>query len=252
MLSFVVTGTVAGAGVKLYANGTLIGNAVADGTATTVQTDGTTTLTNGAHIITATQTAAGTGESAATPALTVTIDTTAPTLQTAVSRKIHGAAGTFDLTLPIATPWGIECRMANASTLNLVFGFSEVVHMGAGGGVVVTAGTATPGTPVVTGNSLDVSLTGVADVQWLKLRLNPVEDQAGNALDLAYTIGILAGDSTLNGSVNAQDILFVRYNSGQPLNQGTNFRYDLNASGVINAQDVLFVRSYSGNALPPQ
>ena len=250
-LSFVVSGTVAGAEVRLYADGTLIGSAVAGGTATVVQTDGVTTLTDGARSITATQKETGKFESATSPALTVTIDTVAPALLTALSRKTHGAAGTFDVTLPITSPWSIECRMANSSAVSLVFGFSEGVRMGAGGGVVVTAGTATPGTPVVTGKSLNVSLTGVADVQWLKLRLNPIADLAGNALDLSYTIGILAGDSTLNGSVNAQDILFVRYNSGQPLDQGNNFRYDLNASGAINAQDVLFVRSYSGNTLPP-
>lgn len=77
----------------------------------------------------------------------------------------------------------------------------------------VTEGTGTPGSADVAGSALSLGLTGVTDFQWLVLRLSPIEDRAGNDLDLAYTLGILAGDVALNGTVNAQDTLLVRYNS---------------------------------------
>ncbi len=248
-LALNVGGTAAGATVRVYADGAPIGSAVAAGATTTVTTDGTTTLVDGARVITATQTEPGMDESPASPALTVTIDTTAPVLQSAVSRQTHGAAGTFDLVLPIATPWGIECRLAPVCTLSLVFGFSEVVHRGDGFAVTVTSGTAAAGPTDVASNTLTLGLAGVADVQWLALRLNPIEDAAGNGLDLAYTLGILAGDVTLDGTVSAQDFLLVRDNSLQPLDQGTNFRYDIDSSGAADAQDARLARYYSLHAL---
>ena len=77
----------------------------------------------------------------------------------------------------------------------------------------VTEGTGTPGSADVAGSSLSLGLTGVTDIQWLTLRLSPIEDVAGNVLDLAYTLDIPAGDVTRNGTVNAQDMLCVRYYS---------------------------------------
>ena len=52
---FQVTGTVAGATVRLYSDGTLIGSAVASGTTTIYTTDGATTLSDGVRSITARQ-----------------------------------------------------------------------------------------------------------------------------------------------------------------------------------------------------
>ena len=42
--------------------------------------------------------------------LAVTTTECPPTLQSAVSRKVHGAAGTFDINLPLTGNPGIECR----------------------------------------------------------------------------------------------------------------------------------------------
>ena len=78
-LQFQVSGTVAGATVQLFAGATLIGSAVAGGTSTIVTTNGSFTLTDGVHSITAKQTEPGEQQSAASPALQITVDATAPT-----------------------------------------------------------------------------------------------------------------------------------------------------------------------------
>lgn len=78
-LQFQVSGTVAGATVSLYSGATLIGTAVAAGASTIVTTNGSFTLTDGGHSITARQTEPGKAQSNASPALAVTVDTTAPT-----------------------------------------------------------------------------------------------------------------------------------------------------------------------------
>jgi hypothetical protein len=77
-LQFAVTGTVLGATVTVYADGAAIGSAVAGGTNTTVTTNGTYDLADGARSITARQTEPGKPESADSPPLTITIDTSIP------------------------------------------------------------------------------------------------------------------------------------------------------------------------------
>ena len=78
-LQFSVSGTVSGATVTIYADGTAIGSAVATGTTTTVTTNGSLDLTDGTHAITARQTEPAKLESSDSAALSVSIDTTAPT-----------------------------------------------------------------------------------------------------------------------------------------------------------------------------
>ncbi len=78
-LQFQVSGTTAGATVQLFAGGVLIGSAVATGNMTVVTTNGSFTLVDGLHSITAKQAKPAELSSAASPALQVTIDATAPT-----------------------------------------------------------------------------------------------------------------------------------------------------------------------------
>ncbi|WP_428305558.1 ELWxxDGT repeat protein [Lacipirellula sp.] len=76
-LTFVVSGVAPGGEVRLYAGDTLIGSAVSTGSTVTIVTNGTVTLTDGVHEISARQTLSGSESSASSP-LSVTIDTTAP------------------------------------------------------------------------------------------------------------------------------------------------------------------------------
>lgn len=79
-LEFLVAGTVAGATVNVYADGSLIATATAPGASTTVRTTAGTALAEGKRQITARQTEPGGTESADSAALAVTIDSIATTL----------------------------------------------------------------------------------------------------------------------------------------------------------------------------
>ena len=79
-LAFTVGDTVAGATVRLFANGTLVGTAVASGSTTTIVTDGTTAIPAGIVSFTARQQVGGQNETGDSAATTVTIDTTSPTV----------------------------------------------------------------------------------------------------------------------------------------------------------------------------
>ncbi len=76
--TFVIGGTTAGANIILRAGSTQIGTATATGTSTTITTTNLATLGTGTYQITATQTV-NSQTSPASPALAVTVDTTAPT-----------------------------------------------------------------------------------------------------------------------------------------------------------------------------
>ena len=78
-LQFQVSGTIAGATVNIYSDGNLIGSATAAGSTTTVTTDGSSTLTDNIHAITARQTVSGQSISASSPSLAIQIDTVRPT-----------------------------------------------------------------------------------------------------------------------------------------------------------------------------
>ena len=67
--------------------------------------------------------------------------------------------------------------------------------------------------------------------------------------NVSASIGVLAGDTTGNGSVNSSDISQVQGQSGQGVGAG-NFREDVTVNGLINSSDISLVQSKSGTALP--
>jgi hypothetical protein len=68
--------------------------------------------------------------------------------------------------------------------------------------------------------------------------------------DVTIPMGVLLGDTSGNGSVNAGDVSQTKGQSGQGVAAG-NFREDVTANGTLNASDVSSVKSNSGTALPP-
>jgi autotransporter-associated beta strand protein len=105
----------------------------------------------------------------------------------AVSRKMHGAVGLFDVNLLVSDP--VECRSTNGDH-TLVFTFPNYLVAGSG---TVTAGKATiAGNPTFTGKTMTVNLTGVADVQKIGITLQNVTDRFGQVLpDTTLMINIL-------------------------------------------------------------
>ena len=170
---------------------------------------------------------------------------TVPVAMSAVSRKVHGGAGTFDVPLPLTGTPGLECRSTGgAHTIVVTFGAPVTVA-----GASVTTGTGTAGSPSVSGAVVTVNLTGVTNAQRMVLTLTSVNDGTTTG-DVAIPMNVLAGDTGGNGGVSSTDVAQTKAQSGQAVG-GANFREDVNANGSINGTDVAQVKSSTGTLLPP-
>jgi N-acetylneuraminic acid mutarotase len=171
----------------------------------------------------------------------------APMAQSAFSRKTHGAAGTFDIPLPLTGNVGIECRSGGATNdYQMIINFATTVTVGSAS---VTSGTGSVSSFSVSGSQVTVNLTGVTNVQRITVTLFNVNDgtHMGN---VPASMGVLVGDVNGNAVVNASDVSLTKSQVGQPVT-GSNFREDVNANGTISATDVALVKSKVGTALPP-
>ena len=175
-----------------------------------------------------------------------------PTPISVVSRKSHGAAGTFDVDLmsPIPESQPIECRSGGTNrNYEIVFTFPSAITFAAasatpsnGTGFVTTTNTSADGTVVT------VELSNVSNAQRIDIALSNVSDGTRFG-DFSVAMNVLLGDTTGNGAVNSSDIAQTQSQSGQPVNSN-NFREDVTASGSINSSDIALVQSKSGSGLP--
>jgi hypothetical protein len=168
-------------------------------------------------------------------------------LTSVVSRKTHGAAGDFDVDLPLTGNAGVECRSTGGNH-TFVFTFTNDV---VSGNASVTSGIGTvSGSPIFSGNTMTVNLTGVSDQQQITVTASNVMDTFGQTLpDTPVSAVILAGDTNGNRTVNAADVAQTKAQQGAPVDQ-TNFRTDVNANGTINAADASLVKANVGNSVP--
>ena len=186
---------------------------------------------------------------AATGGQSYILQTCAPVPSSAVSRKVHGGAGTFDIDLPlvpIGGAVGIEDRtgvVAGAHQMVVTFATPVTVS-----GVAVTSGTGSA-TFGVSGAVVTVDLTGVTNAQRLGVTLMNVNNGTSTG-DVLIPMGVLSGDTNASGGVTAGDVAQTKAQSGNTTVAG-NFRTDVNASGSISAGDVALVKSRSGTVLPP-
>ncbi|HEX8281537.1 MAG TPA: dockerin type I domain-containing protein, partial [Chthoniobacterales bacterium] len=175
-----------------------------------------------------------------------------PGVTDVVSRKTHGSAGTFDVSLLPGTP-RIEPRRGagtNNGDHQIVFRFAQPVTFTnatvfppgpPGSGVSSTSPNNVPSTEVV------VNLTGVGNQQTLTVRLNGVTLNGGTT-NLEVPVSFLLGDTNTDRSVNSGDAQQTRNRSGQ-LTNGNNFLSDVNTDGSVNSGDAFIVRANSGKGL---
>lgn len=168
-------------------------------------------------------------------------------LSSAVSRKTHGAAGSFDVNLPLNGEAGVECR-SGVSGHTLVFTFTNDVTSG---NASVTAGIGSvSGVPIFNGRTMTVNLTSVTDAQKITVTLSNVTDAFSQILpNTNVSMNVLWGDTNGNKIVNSSDITEAKMQSGSPVN-GTNFRADVTLNGTINSSDAVSVRLHSGGGIP--
>jgi uncharacterized protein (DUF1800 family) len=180
----------------------------------------------------------------------------APVLTSAVSRRTHTGVGDFDVTLPLvatSTGAGIECRQLGG--LKIVLTFDQPIAAGSSTYTLANDATnATTGltasTPVYSGNTLTLSVSGMADATTYSLTATNIAaaDGSGTLLSAVVRFRTLLGDSNGNGQVSVADIAMVKANSGQPLTL-FNFRSDLNCNGSITVADIALVKSRSGGSV---
>ncbi|HEU0209070.1 MAG TPA: dockerin type I domain-containing protein [Candidatus Udaeobacter sp.] len=181
----------------------------------------------------------------------------APSVTSAVSRKTHGGAGTFDINLPLTGNVGVECRSGGATNdYTMVVTFANPVSVTGSPQAQVTSGTGTIGTGgagnggavTVAGAVVTIPLTSVTNQQRITVKLSGVSDGAAMG-DVSIPMGILNGDTNGNGTVNAGDVTQTKIQVGAVVGAG-NFRTDVNNSGTLNAGDVSFVKLRTGTSLP--
>jgi hypothetical protein len=165
----------------------------------------------------------------------------------AVSRKTHGAAGDFNISLALTGPVGIECRSGGvAGDYSVIVTFASPVTFTS---AAVSSGTGSVATSSGSGTTtVTVDLTGVTDVQTITVALFNVNNGT-NTGDVGIRMGVLVGDTTGDAAVGASDISQTKAESGHVVGGG-NFRTDVNGNGIINVSDVALVKSKSGNVLP--
>jgi hypothetical protein len=168
--------------------------------------------------------------------------TSVRTLLSAASRLTHGAAGTFDIPMPLTGTSGVEDR--SSGTYNAVFTFDGPVSSGQ---VIVLSGTATVGTILFSGNTITAQLTGVTSAEVVTLRVQNINGDGQQHGDVPF--GFLTADVNGNRIVDRPDIQQVRTDRGQPVT-AANFRDDIDLSGIVDRPDLQSVQTNRGHSIP--
>jgi Dockerin type I domain len=164
----------------------------------------------------------------------------------AVSRKVHGSAGTFDIGLPLVGTPGIECRSGGASNnYQVVVTFGGPVTFS---NAQVTQGAGSVSSTTTNNNQVVINLTGVTNAQTIQITLLSVNDGTSTA-NVTIPMSILVGDTNADRFIDAVDVSQTKSQSGNAITN-SNFREDVNVDGFIDAIDVSLVKSKSGTALP--
>jgi hypothetical protein len=167
----------------------------------------------------------------------------------AVSRKTHGTAGTYDVDLPLIGQPGIECRTGGTNgNHTVVITFAVPVTVSSVSATPGAGGSGSANSFSVSNTEVTVNLTGVSNAQTLTINLTGVTG-GSNSGNVSIPMGVLEGDTTGNGLVNSSDITQTRAQSGQPVGL-SNFREDVTVNGLINSSDISDVQQHSGTGLP--
>ena len=168
-----------------------------------------------------------------------------PTLASAVSRKVHGAAGTFDLPLSMmSTNPTTEPRQSSTATIVMTFDAAII-----SANVAVTEGTATAGSLTFSGNDVIVPLTGVTDQQYVTISLTNVSSTVSTGGSGSIRLGFLVGDVNQNRVVTLADLGLVNAQLAQVVT-AANYLKDVNASGTLTVADKGITNANLTRALP--
>ncbi|MBA3296967.1 MAG: hypothetical protein H0U19_08525 [Acidobacteria bacterium] len=166
----------------------------------------------------------------------------------AVSRKVHGEAGAFDINLPLVGDPGIECRTGQPTgEYQVIVTFANSVSVPGGATLSAPKGGSVRDVSVA-GSVVTVNLTGVANEQTVMLTLNGLTD-GSNVGPATIPMGVLLGDVNATRSVDGNDVSAVQAKTRQPVG-ATTFKFDVNITGVIDGNDVSTVQGKTRTRLP--
>jgi hypothetical protein len=164
----------------------------------------------------------------------------------AVSRKVHGNAGTFDIGLPLAGTPGIECRSGGTTNdYQIVVTFGAPVTFS---NAQVAKGTGSVSSTTTNGSQVFINLTGVTNAQTIQVTLAGVNDGTSTT-NLTIPMSILVGDVNASRQVDGNDVSAVQSQTRQPVSSN-NFREDVNANGLIDGNDVSLTQANTRTSLP--
>ena len=184
--------------------------------------------------------------SAASASLHVGPAAAPPVLASAVSRRVHGAAGTFDLPLSaVTTNPTTEPRSGPAQTI--VFTFDKPINAAT---VNITVGTAAALAPTFNGNDVIVDLTGVTDLQYVTLSLtNVASTDGGSGGAGSVRVGFLRGDVNQSRVVTFSDMVLTNTELTKPVT-ALNFLKDVSVNGALTFSDMVLINSNLTRSLP--
>ena len=167
----------------------------------------------------------------------------------AVSRKIHGTAGAFDLPLRLSGIPAVECRSGGSDgQYQMVVTFPRPVT------VVAATVTHDPrkaaAVSAVSGGLSDeiiVNLSNVSNAQTITVNLVEVSDGVISD-DVSIPMTVLIGDTSGNGSVNASDLSKAKSVLGEPATPSS-YRSDVVTDGDINDNDLSTIQSFIGTGV---
>jgi Tol biopolymer transport system component len=197
--------------------------------------------------------------------LTVSAACAAPPVQllTVVSRMTHGGIimpPYFDVPLPLSGSRGVECRSSaalGAGNYTMVFNFANPLTSVASVSASAT-GTTQPGsTGLIDSNDAHnyiVNLTDAPNAQYITVTLSSVTDSVGEfSSAVSATMGVLLGDVNGDGQVDSGDLIAVKQQTLQPVNDNpgtSNFREDVNTDGNIDSSDLIITKRQTLTGLP--
>ncbi len=209
--------------------GATLGGTVSTNAVGGVATFGTLTLNKGGAGYTLTASSAGLTSATSNPFNVLA----SPVLVSASSRKTHGTAGTFDLSLAL-TPLSPTTEPRSSATQSIVLTFDTAI---ASATPAISEGTATFGSMTIAGNDVILNYTGVTNAQYVTFALgNVVAAGGGPAANVAVRVGFLVGDANQSRQVTVADVGIVNAALLQTVANG-NFTLDTNVDGKLTVAD---------------